>query len=964
MSKDMSMFKKMKERITDEVNSATNKLQNMQLIDQLASSIGQAQMKNEVTPNQLVPEFPGSSDSNRVSSRNAHFSIIDDEIYQGPDGEDEPNSEFSPQHQLFNENSILRLGSSQSDSKLLAKNGISSPNLMRSLLIPQTVINISELSSDLEDGMDGSNDDSKDLDTEIDLLSINHEHVPVGAQHDKVSSHRMIHYKTKYRDIVHHLRALNNQFQVEKDKLETQKMNLSRQVTALKTELEYVKQQQASSSNQHDSLLSAPTTATENGKTRESSPQPVTKSGTKLKDLEKLLAKCKESLKLKNSQIRVLKDSLSEFEKFKDINQDLKRELGELREAHETWTVSIAENKRIMHQEIESKNAEFARLKGEVNELKNRLTESNNKNQQLKSTLQDLESRLVNTSAAHQKERESLTKELTIAKNNSLRQAQKEFELTLERVKLDLEKTIESLKLELLNKDQQIIKSAERQQELYDKNSGLMQELEQTNKKVKVQLNIIDTLRENIKKEENSTLDLKAELDTLTIQSRQRESELETSCQLLDDQLKVALGRLESTEKLNIELQHRLDEADRGESGECKQLKLQIVEQTEKFQQELHELSAKLELMSTANDDQEKVIKSLQSERDSLSECYKTTKVELDELIKKNESLSRILEENESDIQAQQEQLDNLAAIQHELENSKKETLSILEGFNALKAEFSHKISDLDQLRSQNEALEQRLVTLESELVSAKKQCDDLKKERESLKSLNESFNKQKRQLEEQLVVGILAAMKNLESPNISPGSDKSFDSSNQLHQPDPDQSGKNLPNPITLMDELSSLAFDRCQTYLTTSQRLQAVLLENQMIGEELKRLKEELQNLNAEKALATQCSIEETERLHTENQALIHDQQAYDEKIAQLEDEIEILTKKLDEKKTETEVVPDSTQFEYLKNIVYQFMLGREPLVLARVISAVFRFDKDQVDQICKVQEAVQLATRQNIK
>lgn len=33
---------------------------------------------------------------------------------------------------------------------------------------------------------------------------------------------------------------------------------------------------------------------------------------------------------------------------------------------------------------------------------------------------------------------------------------------------------------------------------------------------------------------------------------------------------------------------------------------------------------------------------------------------------------------------------------------------------------------------------------------------------------------------------------------------------------------------------------------------------------------------------------------------------------------------------------------------------MLGKEPSVLARVISAVFKFDKSQLEQICKVQEA----------
>ena len=38
---------------------------------------------------------------------------------------------------------------------------------------------------------------------------------------------------------------------------------------------------------------------------------------------------------------------------------------------------------------------------------------------------------------------------------------------------------------------------------------------------------------------------------------------------------------------------------------------------------------------------------------------------------------------------------------------------------------------------------------------------------------------------------------------------------------------------------------------------------------------------------------------------------------------------------------------------------MVGREPTTLARVISAVFKFDNDQVEQICKVQDAIHQAS-----
>lgn len=36
----------------------------------------------------------------------------------------------------------------------------------------------------------------------------------------------------------------------------------------------------------------------------------------------------------------------------------------------------------------------------------------------------------------------------------------------------------------------------------------------------------------------------------------------------------------------------------------------------------------------------------------------------------------------------------------------------------------------------------------------------------------------------------------------------------------------------------------------------------------------------------------------------------------------------------------------------------MGKEPVVLAKVISAVFKLDKADVEKICKVQESIQAA------
>lgn len=51
--------------------------------------------------------------------------------------------------------------------------------------------------------------------------------------------------------------------------------------------------------------------------------------------------------------------------------------------------------------------------------------------------------------------------------------------------------------------------------------------------------------------------------------------------------------------------------------------------------------------------------------------------------------------------------------------------------------------------------------------------------------------------------------------------------------------------------------------------------------------------------------------------------------------------------------DTLEDSTEIEYLRNILYEYMMGRETLVLARVIAAVVKFDQEQTNKILKKEE-----------
>ncbi|XP_054718837.1 golgin subfamily A member 4-like isoform X2 [Uloborus diversus] len=49
----------------------------------------------------------------------------------------------------------------------------------------------------------------------------------------------------------------------------------------------------------------------------------------------------------------------------------------------------------------------------------------------------------------------------------------------------------------------------------------------------------------------------------------------------------------------------------------------------------------------------------------------------------------------------------------------------------------------------------------------------------------------------------------------------------------------------------------------------------------------------------------------------------------------------------------IPEPTEFEYLKNIIYEYMMGKEPVTLAKVIAAVLRFSESQTEQVVRREE-----------
>ena len=53
-------------------------------------------------------------------------------------------------------------------------------------------------------------------------------------------------------------------------------------------------------------------------------------------------------------------------------------------------------------------------------------------------------------------------------------------------------------------------------------------------------------------------------------------------------------------------------------------------------------------------------------------------------------------------------------------------------------------------------------------------------------------------------------------------------------------------------------------------------------------------------------------------------------------------------------THSLEESTEFEYLKNVLYQYMLGKESLTLARVLATVVKFSPEEINNIIRHEES----------
>ncbi|KAG9509712.1 Golgin subfamily A member 4 [Fragariocoptes setiger] len=1000
----MSMFKKMKERITDEVSSATNKLQNMQIIDNLAMTIGpprQLALNVGHSSTQQLPQANSSGSSAGPQARG--FNLIDDSPIENRANLNSSNLS-SPQHQLFNGQSIvLKSKSDKSQNKNFA-----------------LLASVNDIESDIE--LDTHHGNEESASGEIDLLN---DTTHIMEEHDKIEKiqRTLEKYRDQYRFSLETNRKLMDERESIQKILAESGCNLD-ETSQLKNQIEMLVErnrklldtQYSSSSWEHDHSESG---ASDSGAN-------TYKLVSKVRDLEKLLGKAKETLKVKNAKIQELEDSLSEIDELKDVNVKLNKELDKLRKQNDEWTVAIAEVKRTMHTELEAHNNQINQIKKENSDLMKKLADSQNQVKVHKQRQSELESKIVRMSSAHEKERDTLTRTMNASKAQALAKMQEEKDRVFNNMRNELEDKIKHACSENYSLSRQLTQTTADLEHSKLCGDRLKSQLIAVAKK---QSSLVTMIRELVRYSDEQYQDLSEQLKLLSELIRDNEkSHIDKSDRLeaalvenqdLESQIKSLHTEIE---KLNLQNAPKQEES----CEHCNELKSIMSQQSDSAQQNIHELNAQLSLLSSANEDQEKEIAHLKRRQEELNNQLEQMRSENQELLKKNDSMEHTVQDMLSNEQSQQEQLECFAKLKEEFEKTKRQVVASANEIERLQATIDEKTSQLQSVENERDSMRESIRDTSSRQESLLIELAELKSNSDF------AFNNLRRQQQE-ILAKILNTINSLESPESSPTKESSVPAKDccKTQHEELDWSEIN-ERASELMDQLCKIAVRKNSAYHDDAKRFDELMTQNESLMSETERLKEELDRLNQERKHEISMNSMEIEHLREENQILTqdvkmltdqlrtlkqrhsdgvlsdssgegdlslrpnnnikkeleagqnsyaNDDNSYNYQIKAMQRVIEqitiesfILTREENQRLKEIsrsiaansayskESLPDPTEFEYLRFAVLQFMMGKEPLVLAKVISAVFKFSPEQIDQVVKAQEALQLAVNSN--
>ncbi|XP_012274079.1 golgin subfamily A member 4 isoform X2 [Orussus abietinus] len=633
-----------------------------------------------------------------------------------------------------------------------------------------------------------------------------------------------------------------------------------------------------------------------------------------------------------------LKEKISLLEKMKEENSALIKEMSKSKVEHSELKAQLdtvsSENVTLMgrissleemhqkflnqKQELKAESnllvSENKSLRDQIEGLKTKITERNSRLQAMKEMEEDLQIKLTKLRA----ERDGIKEMLDSLKceNDQLRTQENSLRETMclaESKKENLQSEIEKLGKEHLEVKSRL---TARVDDVLTENAALQERIFSLEKELQ---EVNETLKDKIlnAKEEHSeeSLRLKAQLDKVLSDKA-----------ILDE-------RINSFEKINQELREKEESA---REAACSELRNEISRlETERLAKESHSKTQINETLSE-NIDLKERIASLEKANQELGDQRRI--------------LEESLQSKESNIGLENQSLrDEMAKMSAEYsERGSRLEAQLDEALLTFQAREAQMRSLNDELRAKAENLEQTLKTNEDE-------------QSMRLKQLVKEFQAQLHDKDEAIQAALekrFDRQQNYETDLIQQYKEQLKDFQVELTEKSElieglilekkELSAQRQSEIEKLSETIASIKKEHANELRDLDRKWKTILKQKTeqlevKHGEEINELTKEWHNerreLESTSRVAMAAVQSNTGSLHSLQQTLVSQRR----ELAELRKLV----------KLRHDTLEDSTEIEYLRNILFEYMMGRETMVLARVISAVVKFDQEQTARILKREE-----------
>ncbi|XP_055939687.1 golgin subfamily A member 4-like [Argiope bruennichi] len=657
--------------------------------------------------------------------------------------------------------------------------------------------------------------------------------------------------------------------------------------------------------------------------------------------------------------------------------KDKELEIQQIQSEKESLTTQNDENLKCLQEKLENAEKNYIT---QIDELKSQILQL----EEEKCVLKTEKSELLKSQEKLQNEESAIKSELKL-KEDELLKIQQKYETTNKEQVAKLHNFQETMK----DKENMILKlkanieavkkeNLEKTDELKRKITKLEEEREQLMIQAQERVSITEAkCREDIKalQEKNNQLLLEnSEIEKLNKKISQIDKEL-SECNrlaevkeitarkeisLLKDQLAKAEERLSESEKKKKEIEAEL-------SGKIRKLEEEnssLLGKTNHFESlkaEKEELNEKLKQA----EQQVTSIKMLENEKDAL-------KNENTAILKELE----LLKSSESDVELKQKV--------ESLEESEKSLLSELEELKRNKEAVENELTELktsfekerENLKSQNEKLQKQITLLEKmssdpQSTASKDYIAVIRGECETaIKAKEEEMETKLKHLVRDFCIQMDVKDKDCDKM-VSDLLEKNHDLEERLvreHRKEVSELRQNLFERECALDEMRDNYEEQLQEKEKKLKELQSTI---KRLSENSHLISNDVAPISVEGSDWDDTWAVPEESVENSSPVPCNECKEHLQQIETLQNEVTKCNSEIKElkvllrlsppvsmannsRKDPSQAIPEPTEFEYLKNIIYEYMMGKEPVTLAKVIAAVLRFSDKQTQQVIRREEA----------